>query len=781
MSESEKKSLTPPEMLSLTLECIPDENLREYIFGTPAPKARRLTSNFISVMNNIMLMAFFGMYGVWREFRDVPERREDSVGRLCRSASNANRVDETMSHIYCDNILTQEVISFVFTELLLEIDGNSYTPFNHLIKGKISAAKFPKIAEVIRVWKVNFKGSEQNFDVLGGLYVELLDALSILKYMSIEHRDGKAYCRVHVPNERDIEFDLSVFVRSITVDNNVENYYLHRVKNSKGKVYLQYMSFSGTILISDEDSDDFVLSKDEFYKLTCNRVERTQSNDIAKSLKINDFKYIHRLALCVSDSLGHNTKRELLERIREKEVYRDNFRNKSIEEVNWDNTVVLLMLEEGPSEILEAVLKNNNDAFDEILTNVAIRFSLNYRELIGEYRKLEKEEQSYQDMMQIDYARSNKVKRWMKNARISLMSQFIISKVAQTEVSSPRDNKAFYAESINMKLQKLDSIVERNGASNSIIYINKMLERVLRTLIPFYEGILAYAKCRENNLSKQPLHERHQENRLREVQTQCEKAFFDRVSEVLDGPKAKAKAEQGKERDASKVTEEKGEKPLRYATLGELLQIFRQLCKRMDASNGKSAKFNEEHFLLHSIIGRRQICDISIFDHIIECDKDDFVGISDYPKNMSAFFNCFKHDKPEEIDAQDPRVIKNYIAYIRDLFEFFNINGDFKHRRKVNVQNNVADPIFPYVVRYSEKNENRDRCSVCQYIINADGGFEDKKIKLLTEYEYDMNELYYCIPNEESSTQNWWVSPFLISCRRFDQILLGKAEVKEEK
>ena len=67
-----------------------------------------------------------------------------------------------------------------------------------MIKGKISAAKFPKIAEVIRVWKVNFKGSEQNYDVLGGLYVELLDALSILKYMSIEHRDGKAYCRVHV-------------------------------------------------------------------------------------------------------------------------------------------------------------------------------------------------------------------------------------------------------------------------------------------------------------------------------------------------------------------------------------------------------------------------------------------------------------------------------------------------------------------------------------------------------------------------------------------------------
>lgn len=778
MSEAVQNSLNPKVILQQTLDSIPDENLRRYIFGTPNPKVMTLLNNLTSAMNNIMLMAFFGMYGVWREFRDVPERREDSVGRLCRSASNANRVDDTMSHLYCDNILTQEVISFVFTELLLEIDGNSYTPFNNLIRGKISAAKFPKIAETIRVWKINFKGAEQSMDVLGGLYVELIDALSILKYMTIEEREGSIYCKVNVPNEREIEFDLSIFVRTIEVDGVAENYYLYRAKNAKGKVYLQYMSFNGMSLFFDDESKDYVVSKEVFYNLTGNRVERAPSNDIAKSLKINDFKYIHRLALCVSDSLGQNTKRELLERIREKDIYRENFRNKTIEEVNWDNTVVLLMLEEGPSEILESVLKNNNDAFDEILTNVAIRFSLNYRELVREFRKLEQDEQIYQDMMQIDYARSNKVKSWMKNAKISLMSQFIISKVAQTEVDTTRDNKAFYAESIMMKLQKLDSIVERSGALNSVIYINKMLERVLRTLIPFYEGILAYAKCREKVLEQHPLSERHMERVLREVQRECEKAFFDRASEVLNG--SEDVSAQDPEAPVSRISHANRQKPVRQATLGELLQIFRELCKRMDATNGKSAKFGEEHLLLHSIIGRRQICDISIFDSIIECDKDDFIGISDYPKNMPAFFNCFKHDKPSaEIAAQDPRVIKNYIGYIRDLFEFFNLNGDFKNRRKTNAVNNISDPIFPYVVRYSEKNENRDRCSICQYIINADGGFEDKKIKLLTEYEYDMNELYYCIPNEESSTQNWWVSPFLISCRRFDQLLLGKTEAKE--
>lgn len=67
---------------------------------------------------------------------------------------------------------------------------------------------------------------------------------------------------------------------------------------------------------------------------------------------------------------------------------------------------------------------------------------------------------------------------------------------------------------------------------------------------------------------------------------------------------------------------------------------------------------------------------------------------------------------------------------------------------------------------------------ICQYVVNnSDGEFNKKEnIKLLTEMEYLINELYYCIPNAECSTGNWWVSPLLISCRKFDEIFLNVQE-----
>ena len=176
--------------------------------------------------------------------------------------------------------------------------------------------------------------------------------------------------------------------------------------------------------------------------------------------------------------------------------------------------------------------------------------------------------------------------------------------------------------------------------------------------------------------------------------------------------------------------------------------------------------------MLHSIIGRRKICEISIFNKLLEANKKDFAGIENYPPDLVSFFNkTLKHDDPT-VNIKDSKIIDNYINYVKELFDFLNYNEDYATKGKMAVQN-IFDPIFPYVVRYSERNENRDRCSVCQYIINTDGGFEDTKIKLLTEYDYVMNELYYCIPNAECSTKNWWVSPFLISCRRFDDLILG--------
>ncbi|MBO5411728.1 MAG: hypothetical protein J6A38_01425 [Clostridia bacterium] len=749
-----------------TYEHIPDPTVRNYIFGREMPDRNTIMNTYISSMNNILLISFFAIFSVWKVHKDDEERMEDEYGAARASAIHARRVNEVIEGIYCDNVLTQETISFIFTEILLEAKKNPESPFNQLIKGTVAATKFPKIAEIIRAWKLSYQNAETDMTLLDDLYRELLESLSVLKYLRFKEDNGRLLCEIDLPDGKSYSSDLSVFIKRIEDDDDNDVYYLYKANKYGNQVELEYMNFGGNTVYKDstDTTGEFVKSKSAFQEITQNILDVKFSNDISKSLKINDFKYIHRLSLCVSDVLGEGTKRVVLAKIQEKSIYRDNFFNKNDDEINWDNIIVLLMLEDGPSETIETVLKSDINAFENILKSLLIRFNLckpapdgteparvTYKELLKEYKEREKLELIHQESMQSNAFTDHKIRDWIKNAQIFLMSQFIISKVAETEVKS----EAFYAESIMMKKQKIDSIIKAHGAFAALSMINKTLERVFRTLILFYNGIIAYAKERERQFKNCTISQRHEDHKLKEIQKACEDAFFDCVDDKFHcGDRASGKT------------------PIKEATLGMLINEFRELCLKMDLTKGKTTVYREEGMLLHSIIGRRKICDISIFNKLIEANKKDFAGIENYPTDLVAFFNkTLKHDDPT-VNIKDSKIIDNYINQVKALFDFFNVNEDYGTKGKMAIQN-IFDPIFPYVVRYSERNENRDRCSVCQYIINTDGGFEDTKIKLLTEYDYVMNELYYCIPNAECSTKNWWVSPFLISCRRFDDFILG--------
>ena len=749
-----------------TYERIPDPIVRSYIFGREMPDRNTIMNTYISSMNNILLISFFAIFTVWKEHSNDEDRMEDEYGAARASAIHAKRVNEVIESIYCDNILTQETISFVFTEMLLETKKNPESPFNKLIKGTVTATKFPKVAEIIRAWKLSYQNAETDMTLLGELYRELLESLAVLKYLRFEDNDGCLICDIDLPDGEHYRSDISVFIKKIDEADADDVYYLYKANNRGSQVELEYMNFGGNTVYKDptDTTGEFVKSKNSFQEITKNILDLRISNNISKSLKINDFKYIHRLSLCVSDVLGEGTRRDLLGKIQKKSIYRDLFFNKKDDEINWDNVVVLLMLEDGPSETIETVLKSDINAFENILKSVLIRFNLyktvsdseepirlTYKELLKEYKEREKLELIHQESMQSNAFTDHKIRDWIKNAQIFLMSQFIISKVAETEVKS----EAFYAESIMMKKQKIDSMIKAQGSFASLSMVNKTLERVFRTLILFYHGIIAYAKERERQLKNCTISQRHEEHRLKEIQKACEDAFFECVELKFNyGDRAN------------------GITPIKEATLGMLINEFRDLCMRMDLTKGKTTIYREEGMMLHSIIGRRKICEISIFNKLLEANKKDFAGIENYPPDLVSFFNkTLKHDDPT-VNIKDSKIIDNYISYVKELFDFLNYNEDYATKGKMAVQN-IFDPIFPYVVRYSERNENRDRCSVCQYIINTDGGFEDTKIKLLTEYDYVMNELYYCIPNAECSTKNWWVSPFLISCRRFDDLILG--------
>lgn len=732
------------EIVDLTLKRVKDKRIRNLIFGTEQPEEKIITDKIIYCMNNIMLTAFFGFFMLWKHRGEL-----DSGGG---ESANTRRINNTFADIYTGNGLNMEVIAFLLTEIQLDASKNPSSFYKSYVKGDISYSKFQQIAEMIRVWRLSYKHAERNLQKLTALYTDLIRSLPILRKLSLDDSADNMEFTLLTEDDDEIVEDMSYFIKLIEFDFESNYYFLHRAIKTESGVKLEYMDFSGAGTCSGDENGDFTVSVGEFRKLIGFSFGAVKPNEAIHNLNLLNFKYIRRLAMAVADVLKKGTKKVLKATYENNRKYKDIFDGEDIEEINWDNVMVLLMLEEGPSDIIEEVLKNDANAFDDILNNIAVRFELDIGKLNTKYEQLKLNEEKYEETHHKGFEKSQTFSSWRKSAEIALMAQFIVSVVADTDIDNITTN-AFYAESLSMKKQKIEAIRRDGGDVEAIRILNKTLERVFKMLIVFYKGIIAYAQKREEMLKDViDLRKRQSDEFLSVLQANCEKAFFTAVEE---GMTQKNRAGKG----------------FGNSSLGLLVKMFEELCADMGVKHGGFfVQYGDKGKLLHSVIGRSEICDTAQMRRIMT-GKGDFGSDVNAPKDLLEFLNKYlKHDDTA-VDIHDD-VVKEYYDCSIELIKYLAFNKDYIKEGKKNRQL-IYDPIFPYVVRYSEKSENRDRCSVCQYVINTDGSFDKASgVKLLTEFDYKINELYYCIPNAECSTQNWWVAPFLISCREFDRIFL---------
>ena len=170
-----------------------------------------------------------------------------------------------------------------------------------------------------------------------------------------------------------------------------------------------------------------------------------------------------------------------------------------------------------------------------------------------------------------------------------------------------------------MRIKALDKIIASSNSANSkVLKINKILERTFRYIIPFYEGIIAYQR-KKNDLEA----EAHSEGRIlnsddrKKIRELSEEAFF----------------------EAAKISRDK----IIRDSLGKLEDAFKELNKKMmvKKESGKGSTISEEGKLLKNAIGRNYICSLNTFDRIIEFKKEEFDGlvIDNPPANITKYIN----------------------------------------------------------------------------------------------------------------------------------------------
>lgn len=89
--------------------------------------------------------------------------------------------------------------------------------------------------------------------------------------------------------------------------------------------------------------------------------------------------------------------------------------------------------------------------------------------------------------------------------------------------------------------------------------------------------------------------------------------------------------------------------------------------------------------------------------------------------------------------------------------------------------------IHPIVGRYISNSESNDQCRIASFSIridvDANGQFDYmKSINILTEFHYQIDEYYYCLPNIGRSNFDWWIDPLVVSVNDFDSIFSKEGE-----
>lgn len=730
--------LTYAEVAERIDEEIKDENLKKLLFGRKHPDEDDLGG--IGILYRMMLFTFFYVFAKYKA--DKKENKLENV------YPNAQRVFDSFECVYNGEDICFDFIMYVLTEI--QIDVISYgrkSYFYGIFSTDENSLQIPQVRIPVKTWLHSAKLAEQDNNKILTWFMGLYDCLPVLRNAKVleipasEDAESEWYKKTkfnYVFTPKNFEFSGFELLFIDKTDN--ELYYLGSYENvADNKSVLSYYTLGGDNLQKITVATAFFLSSS--YTTNNNTVPKSI---FAKSLFSIGFKYIKNLSYAVCDTITRATKQKLFEHYSRK--YSDIFElgfNKKWYEVNWDNIVTILMFEEGPSAVLELILDSEGMYFEKILQNLEIRY--NKESFADDIKKRYEEAQSEEMEMIKRYVDDNtSIIKNISAMNKTLMAKCIIDGLAKCEENNTIHSNTRFVESLPMRINSITKVTLSNESmAGQVIKINKALEKTFRFIIPFYTGLIAFQQFKDQYINEQEAQGITFIDRTL-LFARCEEEFY--------------KAAEAKMRDICLMS------------LGKLIdKEFVELASSLTSKVGHRITIKPAGRALKSAIGRSYLCSLETFRGImrIRCGGPSYNGkINYYETTITGFINNVKHDNGGTANA--PILFKHFIQKVKELMYFFIYNEDYE-REMIIGQQISYDPIYPYVVRYTEKSENRDGYYINSFSVSFDADNGEKEVKILSDREYSINEKYYCIPNVTMANSRWWIEPLLIKCRDYDE------------
>ena len=721
------------EIAAIMDEEIQDKTLKLFLFGSPKIKESFIKG--IGIFYKILMYAF--IFALAKYKHDV---------------SNAKRAMEALDCVYDGEDVNLDFIIYVLTEMQLDVitnDKKSY--FSCIFSNEENITQIPIFRQLIKTWLSSAAYAEKDEEVLRRLLFGLYRSLSVFQKVELREKEvetGKTEEEEIVTYEfyfgrtKEVIGDSCLFKQV-----GGEFYYLASYEYfSNAQLKLVYASVvEKKLLIKMVSKSDF------FGKMEFGKHLQTPKTIFAKSLDTLDFKYIKNLALAVSDVITQEMKRKLSAHYSILKSDTFNLGYRESDEMDWDNILTILMFEEGPSNILEFVLDSDGFCFERILRNLEIRY--NDPTISEKAKRFYSNEQKKEMNALKNYMGSTfSLVKNMNEINKILMAKAIINGLAEVDRQEKQSNACF-VESLPMRIKNLTNIINSSDSvSGKVIAINHALEKTFRHIIPFYYGIIAYNETKTKEFAI--LHSkgkswRDVEIERRNIYFKCEEAFKERASEVA--------------------------RSLAVDSLGVLKKKFLDFARTLMERKGHIFEITSDGKNLQEAIGRNYLCSIKTLEKIWKISPQDVLDeYRDSVKDIANYINTTKHSKTGT-GRTNIIFFDDFCMKVKELLYFFIYNEDYQREMLLGQQVSY-DPIYPYVVRYEAKSENRDCCNINSFSVFLTEDNDKKEIKILSDREYVINEKYYCIPNVTSSNRRWWIEPFLINCREYDQLIADAME-----
>ena len=495
------------------------------------------------------------------------------------------------------------------------------------------------------------------------------------------------------------------------------------ISGYEGKMQVVYTSFN----CEDETS----ITVDDMPK-DCMLNDQHDAIEMRKFLSF-DYRNIREVALVISDAVRYNTaKKNII--LKEWSDRHKNSEVKIDSDIYWDNIIMLMLVEMGPSDFLELLL-DDDELFNEIMLNIS-------RRCIGLAALDERLSEYKEAYARLERQTARKNSRQFKTFVTELRALTVLKSIGFNNKS---DDASPFEESLSAKydcilscikmlrqyVDKPDKVDIQECKESKDILID-LFKNIFIFLQIFYEGLDAYAISKQAYMNKQT---NDGESNIEERRRQCRDAFIERGRKIYA--------------------------VIKNQSVSQAYDTFCKTCEKYNKSDGKSFSISEEAKRLRYLITRNYICNVDMLRYYatIEVSAGEKTDIFRMLENFSDKY--YSHPKFAE-----------WLEYFKDVFLFLVYNEEYNKRGLYRTMNDLddknCDPVYPYIVTYYRENIDRDNLKKCSYRVpipssDSNGAFHDKGyvVTLLTEEDYP-STTYFCIPLKYGSTDNWWINPLLI-------------------